>query len=122
MYRVIVGVLRSHHGECANPISLPQTVSEYAERLQAGLSSEKEAEELVPLLHALLLALFVVELPPLVPEIQFTVIQYMVFGMLDHNGGFKTLGDVRQLSAMLRYWCRLAVFAEIVHQDREISR
>jgi hypothetical protein len=69
-----------------------------------------------------LLALFVVELPPLVSELDFAVIQYMIFGMLDHQGAFRTLGDVRQLSAILRYWCRLVIFAEIMQEKADVSR
>jgi hypothetical protein len=42
--------------------------------------------------------------------------------MLDYEGNFKGLHEVRHFTAILTYWCRLVVFVHISKQERDEER
>jgi hypothetical protein len=42
--------------------------------------------------------------------------------MLDYEGTFKSLQEVRHLTAILTYWCWLVVFVGIAKQDWDVQR
>jgi hypothetical protein len=67
-------------------------------------------------LHAVFLALTFDKQADSAPETNFALVRFAIFLMLDHTGTFKYLGEIRQVAAILRYWCRLIALVDVIRQ------
>jgi hypothetical protein len=91
--------------------------------LQGNLAREEvDQNTMMTSVHAVLYELFIIEQRSLASERQLPLVQYLIFCMLDYEGNFKGLHEVRHFTAILTYWCRLVVFVHISKQERDEER
>jgi hypothetical protein len=124
MFRVVVGLLRhGSRGDCPEIGSFSQSLSGTLTNLQGTLAREEvDQSTMLTSIHAVLYEVFIIEQQSLASERQLPLVQYLIFCMLDYEGNFKGLHEVRHFSAILTYWCRLVVFVEISKQDQAEQR
>lgn len=124
MFRIVVGLLRhDRQGACPQIATFPPALSSALADLQRSFSGhDVDEDEVMIHLHTVFCELFLVEARSLASEKDLPLVQYLIFCMLDYEGTFKSLQEVRHLTAILTYWCRLVVYVEITKQDWDVQR
>jgi hypothetical protein len=101
----------------------PPALSSALADFQRSFSQQHVDEDEVMIhIHTVFCELFLVEERSLASEKDLPLVQYLIFCMLDYEGTFKSLQEVRHLTAILTYWCRLVVYVEITKQDWDVQR
>jgi len=110
-------------GDCPEIGAFAPSLSRTLNNLQGYLAREEvDQDTMMSSIHAVLYEVFITEQRSLASERQLPLVQYLIFCMLDYEGNFKALHEVRHFTAILTYWCRLVVFVEISNQDQAEQR
>jgi hypothetical protein len=126
MSLVTIGIFRSHMGQSGDPTSLAAPLTTALDRLRLSIDQQSEVAIQRQCLHAVFITLVKDRQADTVPETNFPLVRFAIFLMLDHTGTFKYLGEIRQVVAIVRYWCRLVALVDILQhvsdsEEQEIA-